>query len=113
MDYYYYYYFCFAKTGREVLFKTGQPKDEELLSLAREIKSIWRPLGVVLGLTNATLDEIHEYNPKVLDKSYTMLRKWKESRGSGASYQNLAEGLDNEVFKRHDLVERYCNDKGK
>ena len=48
----------------------------------------------------------------MLDKSYTMLRKWKESRGSGASYQNLAEGLDNEVFKRHDLVERYCNDKG-
>ncbi|CAH3129488.1 unnamed protein product [Pocillopora meandrina] len=40
-----------------------------------------------------------------------MLRKWKESRGSGASYQSLAEGLDNEVFKRHDLVERYCNDK--
>lgn len=113
MDYYYYYYFCFAKIGREVLFKTGQPKDKELLSLAREIKSIWRPLGVVLGLTNATMDEIHEDNPKVLDKSYTMLRKWKESRGSGASYQNLAEGLDNEVFKRHDLVERYCNDKGK
>ena len=41
------------------MFKTGQPKDKELLSLAREIESIWRPLGVALGLTNATLDEVN------------------------------------------------------
>ena len=95
------------------VFKTGKPEDKELLSLAHEIVLIWKPLGVILGLTNATLDVIDQDSSKVLNKSYDMLIKWKGSLGSGASYQNLAEGLDHEIIGRHDLVEKYCHESGK
>ena len=94
------------------MFKTGQPDNKELLTLAQEVVSIWRQLGLALGLTDVSLDEIHEDNLKALDKSYTMLRKWKESLGSGANYQKLAEGLHHKVIKRHDLIEKYCHDEG-
>lgn len=97
--------------SRDEVFKTGKPDDKELLSLAQEVVSIWRQLGLALGLTDASLDEIHEDNPKALDKAYAMLRKWKESLGSGASYQKLAEGLDHKVIKRQDSIERYCHIK--
>ena len=95
------------------MFKTDQPGNKELLSLAHEIVSIWSSLGSILGLTKANLDLIDGQQSLVLDKSYAMLRKWMESNGSEATYQKLAEGLDNKVIKRRDLVERYCHDKGK
>ncbi|XP_022802332.1 uncharacterized protein LOC111339870 [Stylophora pistillata] len=97
--------------SRSEVFKTGQPDNKELLTLAQEVVSIWRQLGLALGLTDVSLDEIHEDNLKALDKSYTMLRKWKESLGSGANYQKLAEGLHHKVIKRHDLIEKYCHDE--
>ena len=95
-----------------MLFKQGIPDDTELLSLGQDIVSIWRNVGLALGLKNSYLDEIHEDHPKALDKSYAMLRKWKESLGSEASYQRLAEGLGHKAVERRDLIESYCRDKG-
>ena len=95
------------------VFKTGKPEDKELLSLAHEIVLIWRTLGVILGLKNATLDVIDQDSSKVLNKSYDMLIKWRESLGSEATYKNLAVGLDHEIIGRHDLVEKYCHESGK
>ena len=92
--------------------KQGVPEDHELLSLAGDILVIWKKLGLALGLKNAKLDEIEADNLKGVDRSYAMLRKWKESRGSEASYERLAEGLDHKAVSRRDLIEAYCRDKG-
>lgn len=95
-----------------MLFKQGTPKDHELLSLAQDTIVIWTKLGLALGLSNSQLDEIDTDQVKAVDKSYAMLRKWKESLGSEASYERLALGLDHKAVKRRDLMEMYCRDKG-
>ncbi|KAJ7383348.1 hypothetical protein OS493_028426 [Desmophyllum pertusum] len=93
------------------MFKHGTPDDAELLSLAKDTIAIWRPLGLALGLTDSHLDEIGADHPKALDRSYAMLRKWKESLGSAATYKRLAEGLGHKAVERRDLIENYCRDK--
>ena len=65
------------------------------------------------GLTDLTLNEIDEANGEESDKMYAVLRKWKESLGSGAKYQALAQLLDNAFTYMRDLVKTYCHDKGK
>ena len=96
-----------------MVFKRDSPTNKELRSLAHDIVSTWRSLGVVMGLKALTLAEIDVAYPKVSDKTYAMLTKWKESLRSGASYVALGEVLDNAFIKRHDLVERFCHDEGK
>ena len=96
-----------------MLFKRDQPTNKELRSLAHDIFSTWRSLGVVIGLKALTLAEIDAAYPKVSDKIYAILTKWKESLGSGATYVALGEVLDNAFIKRHDWVERFCHDEGK
>ena len=95
-----------------MIFKDGTPSDGELLGLAQETISIWIKLGLALGLNNSQLDEINEDRSQGIDKSRTMLRKWKESFGSEANYERLAEGLDHKAVKRRDLIDLYCRDKG-
>jgi len=94
-----------------MLFKQGTPKDDELLSLAQDNITIWTKLGLSLGLSNWQLDEINADNLKAVDKSYAMLRKWKESLGSEANYERLAKGLDHKAIMRRDLIDIYCRDK--
>ena len=101
------------KTDRGEIFKIGQPGDEELQSLSQEFVINWRSLGMMLGLTDRTLNEIDEANSEEEDKIYTMLTQWKKSLGSMANYQALALLLENFFIDRHDLIERYCHDKGK
>ena len=96
------------------MFKTGEPRESELFSLAMECAIDWRTLGEILGLTDQTLSEIvHANHHKVSDKMYAMLTKWKECLGSEASYRALALGLVDFRINRRDLVERYCHGKGK
>ena len=95
------------------MFKKGQPDDRELLSLAHEIESIWRSFGLLVGLEAPTLTEIDEVNFSDSDKTHAVLRKWKESLGSGASYQALALLLDTAFINRHVFEETCCHDKGK
>ena len=95
------------------MFKIGQPGDDELLSLSQEFVINWRWLGLKSGLTHLTLNEIDEANDEESDKMYALLRKWKESLRSGASYEALALLLAEFDILRHDLIERYCYDKGK
>ena len=113
MDYHHHYNFCFAKTGREEVFKTGEPKEKELLSLAHEIESIWRSFGLLAGLEAPTLTEIDERYPRASGKTYGVLREWKELLGSGASYRALALLLDNAFINGRDLIKTYCHEEGK
>ena len=93
--------------------KIGQPEDEELLRLSQKFVINWRSLGMMTGLTHLTLNEIDEANGKESDKMYAVLRKWKESLGSGASYEALALLLNKCFIHRHDLIVRYFHGKGK
>ena len=96
------------------MFKTGEPRENELLSLAMECVIDWRALGEILGLTDQTLSEIvHANHHRVSDKMYAMLTEWKECLGSEASYRALALGLVDFRINRRDLVEKYCHGKGK
>ena len=116
MDYHHYYNFCFAKTDREELFKTGQPGDEELLSLAKECDIDLLSLGWILGPTNVTLTKISGAFSAELDRAYhiyTMLKKWKECLTWGESYRGLALLLDTASINRRDLIARFCHDEGK
>ena len=95
------------------MFKIGQPRDEELRSLAQELAFDWMSLGRMLGLSDVTLIEVDKANREEEDKIYALLTKWKKQLKSEASYQALALLLDDGFIDRHDLIERYCPDKGK
>lgn len=66
-----------------------------------------------MGLRNSHLDEIDEDHLKALDRAYAMLRKWKESMGSEANYERLAQGLGHQAVERRELIDTYCHDRGK
>ena len=95
------------------MLKKGQPGDDELLSLSQEFVINWRWLGMMSDLRHQTLNEIDKANDKESDKTYAVLRKWKESRGSRASYKALALLLDKCFIYGHNLIERYFHYKGK
>lgn len=94
-----------------ILFKQGTPTDNELLSLAQDTISVWEKLGLALDLTNSHLDEVDADHSDVLDKSYAMLRKWKESHGVEATFERLAKGLNHKAVNRRDLIDEYCRDQ--
>ena len=89
MDYHYYDNFCFAKTGRKEVFKTGQPGDEELFSLATEFQFDWISLGLMLQNTDQELKKKYLIGPR-FDCT-----------------------LDNRFINMYHSVKRYCRDKGK
>ena len=113
MDYYHNYNICFAETGREEVFKTGQPEDKELRSLAHDIVSFWRTPCFVSRRKIQTLVEISRFHSNELDKTFDKLIKWMEASGSENSYQELAEFLKIRIKNVKDLEKRYCHDKGK
>ena len=94
------------------MFKKGQPGEDEVLRLSQEFVINWRSLGMMAGLTDLTLNKIDKAYRGESDKTYFVLRKWKESLGSGASYRALALLLNMAFTNRHDLVETYCHYKG-
>ena len=113
MDYHHNYNICFAETGREEVFKTGQPEDKELLSLARDIVSFWRTPCFVFCRTTQTLAEISRFHPSKLNLTYYQLIEWMGASGSRKSYKKLAEFLNTKLKNIKDLEKRYCHDKGK
>ena len=112
MDYHQFYNICFAKTGIYEVFKIGQPRDEELRSLAQELAFDWISLGRMLGLSDVTLIEVNKAYHEEEEKIYNVLTKWKQLE-SEPSYQALALLLDDGFIERHDLIERFCHNKGK
>ena len=113
MDYHHNYNFCFAKTVREKVFKIGQPREEELLSLAYDIVLTWRSFDVFVNQTPRTSAEIDKFSNKEEVKPHAMLKEWKKALRSGAGYRALARLLDTVFINRHDLVEKYCLGRGK
>ena len=88
-----------------MVFREGRPDPEEILSLAHEMKN-WKQLGRALKLKDPQLDEIDDDVRGLCEKSYAMLRKWMETRGSAATYAEMARGL--EIVGRRDLIRNFC-----
>ena len=41
-----------------------------------------------------------------------MLLRWKQRKGSAATYQALCDALQHELVKRQDLAEKFCYANG-
>ena len=92
-----------------VAVEDGTPKKYDLERLAEEIVAKWEELGRrLLDNNEAELYAIDHQNEKLSKKAYKMLLKWKEAKGSDATFQVLREALCHHLVNRRDLAERYC-----
>lgn len=47
------------------------------------------------------------------EKGYSMLKYWKEKKGSAATYQALCGAFEHRLVERQDLAEQFCYINGK
>ena len=83
--------------------KDGEPLDEELEYLSRELAGKWKTL--------AAIDDFDQANKKLKEKAYKMLMAWKQKAGSEATYKVLYDTLCHELVECKHLAEQYCCDK--
>ena len=72
---------------------------------------MWRQLGRRLGFSEPQLDEIEAADKG--HKEYRMLLKWKQRKGSSATYKVLCGALEHKLVQRKDLAEQFCYISGK
>lgn len=78
---------------------------EELMKIAAEIGTSWRWLGRVLKLEDPLLDQIDYKESDLSEKCYQTLLKWRNSRASRATREELARALSEKLVNRNDLAE--------
>ena len=93
--------------------KHGEPTDEELENLGREIAEKWMSLGRRLGVSHPNMQEINNAYDQLSEKGYRMLKHWKQEKGSAATYQALCQALQHILVQRQDLAEKFCYITGK
>ena len=77
--------------------------------MAKEIVAEWIELGRrLLENDEATLYAIDKENEKYSEKAYKMLLKWKQTKGSGATFCVLHDALCHPLLNRKDLAEEFC-----
>jgi len=91
--------------------KSGTPSAKELETLGIDIASDWKSLGRRL-VSEVKLQEIDQAHVKLSEKGYHMLKHWKQSEGSAATYQALCNALQDKLVQRQDLAEKFCYIKG-
>ena len=102
--------------GTELIFfavKRRTPTDEELEQLGIDIGKDWGKLGRRLQLKPPTLQEINKAHDQLSEKGYHMLKRWKENKGTDATYQALCDALQHQLVQRQDLAEKFCYIKGR
>ena len=92
--------------------KRGQPTNDELEKLGTDIAGGRKTLGRRLDFTCATIEEIDQNYPNLPEKGFQMLLRWKQRKGSAATYQALCDALQHELVKRQDLAEKFCYANG-
>ena len=89
--------------------KLERVSDGDLQSIALAVKGKRKRLGRVLGVTDDQLDSIVEENPRdVSEQSYQILRSWKSGKGSGATYNELAQALLDRTVLMESVMTKYC-----
>ena len=78
--------------------------DDDFHEIAKMIPKQWKALGRVL--LDDSVDEIDVNEKEVGEKTNRMLKKWKETKGSSATYEYLYDALCK--VERKDLAETHC-----
>ena len=68
-------------------------KDTAVLATKLIEKYKWHPVGRLVGLDDAEIDEIQHDYKMVRERAYQMLRRWREKQGSSATLSQLAVAL--------------------
>ena len=77
--------------------------------MAHEIIDVWRQLGRrLLESDESLLVAIDRENPRYSEKAYQMLLKWKQAKGSHATFQVLHDALGHPFLNRRDLAATFC-----
>ena len=79
--------------------------------MGKDIAEDWMKLGRRL-VSEAKLQEIDQARVQLSEKGYLMLKHWKQSNGTAATYQALCNALQHELVQRKDLAEKFCYIKG-
>ena len=87
--------------------KEGVPSNDELEYLSVKVND-WQNLGRRLKFTESELTAIHKDNEKWPEKARAMLMRWRERKGSDATYRCLYEALSHDLMDRKDLAEEFC-----
>lgn len=88
--------------------KTGNPTDDELVDLSKQIGDNWKSLAGRLGFTRAEITAFHKENEKYAEKAEAMLLKWQENKGDDATYQALYDALCHKFVGSKALAEKFC-----
>ena len=91
-----------------MVIKAGVIKDDELEELSEKLGNSWKPLARRLGFNMSEITGFHKANEEYTEKALSMLKKWKEKVGSGATYWEMYVGLCHEYVTRRDLAEEIC-----
>lgn len=75
--------------------RAGTPTDEELEKMSFEIAVIWERLGRRRGFKEPEMREIDEAHDRLSEKGCHMLKHWKRTQGSAATYQDLYDASGN------------------
>lgn len=75
------------------------------MKIAAEIGTSWRWLGRVLKLEDPLLEQIDFKESDLSEKCYQTLLKWRNSRASRATREELARALSEKLVNRNDLAE--------
>lgn len=90
------------------------PLDEDpwsklFLKINKEIASEWKTVGRYLELGENNINIIDINNNQVQDKAYSMLKKWRELRGSSVTKEILIKALEeSELTRVAEIVEGYA-----
>ena len=75
--------------------------------MAREVTSVWQPLGHLL-LSNREVNIIDADEVGVVQKTTVMFERWTQKRASGATYERLHAALVDTTVNRMDVADMYC-----
>ena len=95
--------FLFAGTVKE-----GSPTKNVLEHLSKKISVDWRTLGRRLSFDEADLQEFDRGHEEISEKAYAMLLRWKQRKGSDATYRVLNNALRQTLVNRTDLAQEFC-----
>ena len=83
--------------------------DDDLEGLSLQLGRSWDALAWRLEFSEAEREGFDDANKDLADKSFHMLRRWKQKNGRSATYKVLYEALCHKFVDRKDLAEHFCN----
>jgi hypothetical protein len=76
--------------------------------MAREVTDVWKPLGRLLLSHDNDVNIIDEDENRVVPKTTVMFERWKQQKGSDATYRRLHAALIDVTVGRKDIADRFC-----